>query len=98
MAKIEAYFNDDYAGLETKTYNFYFGYEVTKCKKHKRCCQDEMKDDDSCDDSEWCFSVTTKKGKRLMTVSVSEMEKNVKNFKGGQPVEYLLVGIGLFFK
>ena len=93
--KLDVYYSDDYAGLELDDIQFYFGYEETKCKKHKNNC--------GCEDSEWAFTVI--KGKRqklLMKLSQSEIDEKIsyqspKDFVD-EPYGYLLAGIGIYLK
>ena len=89
--KIAVYYSDDYAGLELDGISFYFGYEETKCKRHKRNCE--------CEDNEWAFTVTKDK-KIIMKLSQSELIKFIsyqspKDFDD-EPYGFLLAGIGIY--
>lgn len=90
MKEINAFINDDYAGLDAGDLEFYYGYEVTYCSEHgygpsNKCDQYE------CDDVEWCFTVT-KKGKKVYRIPSSRMPVD----RNSDPVIYLLAGIGMY--
>jgi hypothetical protein len=85
-------FSDDYAGLDTGPYSFYYGYEVTKCpiKSHK---DDEDCYEKNCDEREWCFEASIN-GKVVMTLTSSELGGDVNCMDGSG----LLKGIGIFLQ
>jgi hypothetical protein len=57
--QIEQYYSDDYAGLESGKYHFYYGYEKT--------IEDENGDDI------WCFTVT-ENGNEIFRKTRNEIE------------------------
>lgn len=88
--KIDTYIASDYAGLKAGKYEFYFGYEITVCPKHKS--SDECSEAD-CDKGEWAFQATIS-GKEVMKVPESKLYPR----KNESPEFYLLAGIGKFLK
>jgi len=89
--KTNLYFSDDYAGCSAGEYEFYYGYEVTKCpiKSHKN-------DDDcyekNCEKREWCFQVS-KDNKDIVTWTASEI-----SYLNGDVLEMLIWGMCKFIK
>ena len=81
--KTNVYWSDDYAGLESGDYSFYYGYEKTLCPFHKteRC---------SCDEQEWCF-VAEIKEQEVVRIPSSKLW-----FENKEVMEMLLLGIGCF--
>ena len=89
IKSMEAYKNDDYAGLITDKVEFYFGYETTACPTHTN--SDKCGEAD-CEEEEWCFTAKSG-GKDLMMLTQAEL--------GGDQDEsdmtyFLLLGIGKF--
>lgn len=85
---VSTYWSDDYAGLSTGKYSFYYGYEETMCPKHKeKDCEDKY----DCDEREWCFTADIGK-KEVMRVPRSKLTYEHKDV-----LELLLIGIGIFF-
>lgn len=91
---MNAYTNDDYAGLDMGDIKFYYGYEETHCNTHgadSGACEE-----DGCDEQEWCFVARGKGGKILLKATRSELdptgehEYNMTNM--------LLLGMGRFIK
>lgn len=68
--KVSFYGSDDYVGAVAGDTSFYFGYEVTKCKKHKT--QDAC-DNADCEEREWVFQVEKDK-KVVFEMLASEIE------------------------
>lgn len=90
--KINVYYSDDYAGLDSGKYHFYFGYEVTHCpvKSHK---DDEDCYEKDCVKREDCF-VATIGGKEVLKLTRSQLHP-----KTNEDVTFfLLAGIGHFLK
>lgn len=87
--KLNIYSSDDYAGLVTEHYSFYFGYEETACPKHKNKDCEDLYD---CELREWCF-VANVGGKEVMRIRASELWFEYKDV-----LEYLLLGIGKFLE
>lgn len=90
--KIDVYCSDDYAGLDSGKYHFYFGYEVTHCpvKSHKDDNDCYEKD---CDKREDCFIATIDE-KEVMKLTRSQLHP-----KTDEDVLFLLLaGIGHFLK
>lgn len=81
--QLDVFWSDDYAGLYSGKYQFYYGYEVT------------LNDED--DDSEWCFQVK-ENGREIYKTPQSEIDKITKNCSGNidSPKDYLLAGIGIW--
>jgi len=52
--KIKVYGSDDYVGCSAGAYRFYYGYEITKCPKHKNT---DICGEKDCEQEEWCFTV-----------------------------------------
>lgn len=80
--KIEQYYSDDYAGLDTDNIKFYYGYEVTNPK----------------DPDEWCFQVKIKgevvytAGTKKIEKSVDD------NHQLNDVRDYLIAGIGMWIR
>jgi len=94
--KNEFFYSDDYIGSENEKYNFYYGYEVTHCKKHKT---EQECDDKDCDEREWCFTARNAVNNNLLLkLTTSELEKFKTNKWGGDSMSmYLITGINHFF-
>ena len=88
-SKVQVYTSDDYAGMECKKYNFYFGYEHTYCKKHGN--DSKLCSETDCDNVEWAFVVEDKKGKELFRLPESKLITEV-----NAPLVGLVHGIGQF--
>lgn len=100
MAKLDVYLSDDYSGVEGKKYSFYYGYEYTRCKRHKKHCQAENSDDQDCLDEQWCFVATERSTKKeIYVLKQTDIEKAVRNINDlREPGDYLLAGISLFIE
>lgn len=84
--------NDDYASLDTKKYEFYFGNEYVKLSNGKYKNFDAIKEKESHLDYEWCFFVLDIKTQKIVFKKpVSELAGNDETCE-----ENLLFGIGLF--
>lgn len=80
--QLDAYFSDDYAGLDAGRYEFYYGYEVV------------VNEDD--ENSDWCF-IVKEEGNIIFTLSTTEINNLTKEIRQMyDPVSYLLAGIGLW--
>lgn len=79
---MDVYTSDDYCGLESGKYKFYFGYEETFCEEHGT---------ESCDDSEWAFTAQVD-DKEVMRIPKSKLHPT----KDEVPFWYLVAGIGMF--
>ena len=84
--------NDDYSILNTKEYDFYFGYEYVRLSNGKYRAHTAIKDKEQSLDYEWCFTVTDKKLKKII------YKKPVSKLAGDsfECYDNLLYGIGLF--
>ena len=85
--KMDVYTSDDYCGMESGRYEFYYGYEETWCPKHKAECPDDYE----CDLSEWAFTAKVD-GIEEMRLPKSKLHP----VKGEVPFWYLIAGIGHF--
>ena len=88
--KLDVYTSDDYCGLTTGDYSFYYRYEITVCpvKSHRKNCEDN-----GCGKREWAFEAKIK-GKTVMTMGKSEVHPEERE----EPFWYLVAGIGHFLK
>lgn len=87
------YTASDYAGLKTKKYEFYYGYEKTVCRKHGDDCVINGEVDD-CDENEWAFVASETDGKELMRLGVSKL--GLGDHDHEETALVLLHGIGKF--
>ena len=83
---LDVYSSDDYAGMVSPRFAFYFGYERTFCPNHGNDAQC------GCDENEWCFTVRHR-GEEVARYTQLELDEVVKT---DEPYEYLLVGIGWY--
>lgn len=86
--EIEIYKASDYAGLKTKEWNFYYGYEEVVCKKHNNNfseCREA-----GCESNEWAF-VATKNDIEIIRYPTTKLEKIAGVSES--MAQYLLVGI-----
>jgi len=88
MKKLEVYYSDDYAGCTNGKQEFYFGYEMTFCKR------DGKDSDCECKNKEDCFVATVDK-KEVLRLTRTEIEKlvNYASPKLSEPPQYLMAGI-----
>lgn len=87
---IDVFTSDDYCGMHAGKYDFYFGYEVTVCAKHKvEDCEDRF----DCDLREWAFTASVD-GKEEMRVPCSKLYPTPSE----EPFFHLLAGIGMYLK
>jgi hypothetical protein len=91
-SKIDVFCSDDYAGLDSGKYHFYFGYEETYCPVKSHKTEDNCYEKD-CDKREDCFVVSVD-NKEVLRVPRSKLYPK----EGEEPMFYLLAGIGLFLK
>lgn len=87
------YAASDYAGLKTKKYEFYYGYEKTVCKSHGDDCVIGG-DFDDCDENEWAFVASETDGKELMRIGASKLGLDERDHE--ETALALLHGIGIF--
>lgn len=88
---VRLYGSDDYAGLTTPKFAFYFGYERTLCSHGKDA-------DCECDNKDWCFTATVG-GVEIERYSRTELDKGTDGrLYWDEPYGYLLAGIGRFLK
>lgn len=80
---IDVYWSNDYAGLKSGRYRFYYGYEHT--------VPPEPDDDD--EDAEWAF-VAWVDGEEVMRLPTSEVHPSERE----NMIFYLLAGIGHFLR
>ena len=88
--KVNVYGSDDYVGCSAGKYSFYYGYEVTKCPKHKN---EDLCDESDCEKSEWCFTVD-ENGKEIVKWAESEFSYN----EADDIERILIVGMCKFIK
>lgn len=99
--KNEFYINDDYAGMESERYSFYYGYEheyCSKCKKYNKC-----EKENHYDFREWSFFVEVKGmekyGEKIVFEASKTQIKNAVSYGKDNldmPSDYLMAGINLF--
>jgi hypothetical protein len=91
MEKKEFFYSDDYAGLQTTAFNFYYGYEETISPIDRN--EDNWNKQDF-----WCFvAYNNKNGAEMCRFSTIQIEKaKFFNKPLENPRDYLLVGIGMF--
>lgn len=82
-----AYSASDYAGLKAGVYEFYFGYEHTKCPTHGNDAGEACGE---CGMDVWAF-VAWRDGKQLGRLSAKEL-----SYHGEDCMEILLRGIARF--
>lgn len=85
--KVNVYWSDDYAGMVSDKYSFYYGYEETYCPKHK---DEDCEDLYDCELREWCFTASIG-NRKVLRVPCSKLW-----FEYKEPMEMLLLGIGQF--
>jgi hypothetical protein len=89
---VEVYGSDDYAGMRSPRFAFYFGYEKTRCPHHgddARCY---------CDESEWCFTASHM-STEAARYTQSELDTSTDGrLYADEPYSYLLAGIGRYLK
>lgn len=91
---LEVYFSDDYAGMKSPRFDFYFGYEATLCSHgaDSRDCECEK---------DYCFTATHK-GEEVARYTQAELDEAVTyaspKLDFGEPYGYLLAGIGRYLK
>lgn len=83
-----AYVASDYAGLRAGVYEFYFGYEHTKCPAHGNDAGSEVCG--GCGMGVWAF-VAWKAKEEVGRLSAKELD-----YQGGDCAEILLRGIARF--
>lgn len=89
MRDPNVYFSDDYAGMVTELFAFYFGYEVTLCPVHGKDSQCE------CDERDWCFMASVN-GTEVARFTRAELDAYVQRYS--DPPVYLLAGIGRYLQ
>lgn len=87
---VEVYGSDDYAGMKSPRFTFYFGYEKTRCPHHgddKGLC---------CDDSRWCFTASHM-GEERARYTQPELEAGTRGLRPfDEMCGFLLAGIGKY--
>jgi len=88
--KINVYGSDDSVGCSAGAYSFYYGYEATKCPKHKST---DICGEEDCEQEEWCFTVD-KDGNEIIRWAKSEF-----SYPEADSIErILIIGICKFIK
>jgi hypothetical protein len=102
--QLEQYYSDDYAGLVSGKYKFYYGYEVTNkiSKSGNNDLESSLsnvmddEDDSTWGTNNWCFQVK-ENGVEIFRASTLEIEKAIKDNNQLDDVkDYLLAGIGMW--
>lgn len=100
---IRTYAASDYAGAEAGKFRFYYGYEVTVCKKHGvidggHSFLGEDETNCECEDAEWAFqaSYRGKDGDKLFaTIPTSKLGKFETD---SEAMEGLVRGMAMIFE
>jgi hypothetical protein len=80
--KVSVYHSSDYAGADTPTHGFYYGYETARCNV---CGEDgEFCDTHEDADCDWCFTVTenSASNKTLLSIPSEELGRDKFDVQG----------------
>lgn len=99
---MRTYSSSDYAGVEAGKFSFYFGYEVTVCKKHKiidggHTFMGRGEKNCDCDDTEWAFQAVYS-GKDGDKVFATIPQSDLGEFDGDYCMEGVVRGMAMIFE
>lgn len=88
--KIDVWWSDDYYYASIWDTSFYYGYEVTMCKKHPKI--DDCEDRYDCEKREWCFTAH-EWDKEIMRIPESDLSPSCRDV-----ADHLMCWILLYIK